>query len=88
MAALGFCCGMWVFSSCGEQGLLSNCGARASHCGGFSCGATQALGTQAPVAVAQGLISCGSQALERADFSSYSTWAQWLQLKASRAMVQ
>ena len=26
-----------AFSSCSEQGLLSSCGARASHCGGFSC---------------------------------------------------
>ena len=27
-----------LFCSCGEWGLLSNCGAWASHCGGFSCG--------------------------------------------------
>ena len=26
-----------LFSSCGMQGLLSSCGAWASHCGGFSC---------------------------------------------------
>ena len=26
-----------LFSSCGEQGLLSTCGVQASHCGGFSC---------------------------------------------------
>ena len=26
-----------TFSSCGEQGLLSTCGAQASNCGGFSC---------------------------------------------------
>ena len=39
------------------------CGARASHCGGFSCGAG-ALGTQASVVVARGFSSCGSQALE------------------------
>ena len=25
-----------LFSSCGEQELLSRCGAQASHCGGFS----------------------------------------------------
>ena len=35
--------GSWLlhagfFSSCGHQGLLSSCRARASHCGGFSCG--------------------------------------------------
>ena len=40
------------------------CGARASHCGGFSGGA-RALGTQALVVVARRLSSCGSQALER-----------------------
>ena len=28
-------CGL--FSSCGRQGLLSRCGAWASHCGGLSC---------------------------------------------------
>ena len=26
-----------AFSSCGEQGLLSSCGAQASHCSSFSC---------------------------------------------------
>ena len=26
-----------LFSSCGEQGLLSSCGVQASHCGGLSC---------------------------------------------------
>ena len=35
---LGLCC-THGFSSCIEQGLLSTCGAQASHCGGFSCGA-------------------------------------------------
>ena len=34
----------WLFSSCGEQGLLSRCTAQISHCRGFSyCGA-QAIG--------------------------------------------
>ena len=28
-----------LFSSCGERGLLSSCGAWTSQCGGFSCGA-------------------------------------------------
>ena len=40
------------------------CGAWASHCGGFSCGA-QPLGVRASVVVARGLSSCGSWALER-----------------------
>ena len=31
------------------------CGARASHCGGFSCCGTRALGTRASVVVAHGL---------------------------------
>ena len=35
-AALGLRCCAWAFSNCGEQGLLSNCGVGASHCGGFS----------------------------------------------------
>ena len=26
-----------LFSNCSEQGLLSSCDMRASHCGGFSC---------------------------------------------------
>ena len=41
-----------------------HCGARASHCSGFSCCGTRALGTRASVFVARGLSSCGSQALE------------------------
>ena len=40
------------------------CGARASHCGGFSCCGAQALGAWASVVVACGLSSCGSRALE------------------------
>ena len=45
------------------MGATLRCGAWASHCGGFSCGA-RALGEQASVVVAHGLSSCGSQALE------------------------
>ena len=37
LAVLGLCCCMWAFSSCGEQRLLSSCGAWAPHCCGFSC---------------------------------------------------
>ena len=51
LAALGLCCFAWAFSSCGEQGLLSCC-AWASHCGGFSCCKTQALGARASTAAA------------------------------------
>ena len=41
-----------------------HCGARASHCSGFSCCGAWTLGTQASVAVACELSSCGSRALE------------------------
>ena len=51
MFALGLCCCVQAFSSCGE---------RASHCGGFSCCGAWVLGEQASVVVARGLSSCGS----------------------------
>ena len=63
LAALGLRCCTWAFSSCGERGLLFlRCGARASHCGGFSCCGARALGTWASVVVACGLSSCGALA--------------------------
>ena len=40
------------------------CGARASHCGGFSCCRARALGVWPSVVVAHGLSSYGSRALE------------------------
>ena len=68
---------MQAFSSCGEQGLLfvvvlGLLIAVASLC----CGA-RALGTQASVAVARGLSSCGLCALERR-LSSCDAWAELL----------
>ena len=53
---------------CGQQGLLSSCGAWASRCGGFSCEA-RALGAQASVAAARGLSNCsvGFVALQHAE---------------------
>ena len=39
LAALGLCCCVWCFSSCGPH---------ASPCGGFSCWGPRALGTWAP----------------------------------------
>ena len=54
---LGLRCCAGFFSSCGKVGLLSSCGERASHCGGFSCYWAQALGHL-------GFHSCSSQALE------------------------
>ena len=50
------------------------CGAQASHCGGFSCGA-QALGAWTSVVAACRLGSCGTRALERAGFSSCGSQA-------------
>ena len=58
----------WVFvAACGlslvaASGATLRCGARASHCGGFSCCGARALDTQASVVVAWGLSSCGAQA--------------------------
>ena len=49
-----------LFSSCGKWGLLSSCGERASHWGGFSGCRAWALGTQASVVVAHWLQSSGS----------------------------
>ena len=58
-------------------GATLHCSARASHCGGFSCCRAQPLGVQASVAVACGLSSCGSWALERR-LSNCGTRAQLL----------
>ena len=49
LTVLELCCCAWAFSGCGEQGLLSRCGAQASHCSGFSCCGAWAFS------------SCGSQ---------------------------
>ena len=57
-----------LFSSCGEQGLLSSCDMQDPHCGGFSCCGAWAVGCL-------GFSSCGSWALEHR-LSSCSTWAQ------------
>ena len=37
MAARGLFCCVWAFSTGGERGLLSSCGARAASGGSFSC---------------------------------------------------
>ena len=72
---LGLCCCSWAFSRCSDPGLLSSCGVQVSHCGGFSCCKTRALGTLASVVAACGLSSCSSQALEHR-LSSCGTQAQ------------
>ena len=48
-----------------RAGATPRCSVQASHCGGFSCCGTWALGTRAPVVAARGLSSCGSRAPER-----------------------
>ena len=48
-----------LFFSCGGGGLLSCHGFQASHCGGFSCCVTGALGKWPSVAVASGLYNIG-----------------------------
>ena len=45
-----------------RAGATLHCGARASHCSGFSCCGAGALGAQASVVVARGLSSCGTRA--------------------------
>ena len=44
LTVLGLHCCVRAFSGCGEQGLLTSCGAWASHGNGFSCCRAQALG--------------------------------------------
>ena len=56
-----------AFSSCSEQGLLSSCGAWASHCSGFSC-------CRAWVLRHAGFSSCSMWALG-CGLSSCDTWA-------------
>ena len=41
-----------------RAGAILLCGARASHCGGFSCCGARALGGRASVVVARGLLEC------------------------------
>ena len=55
LAVLGLCCCVWPFSGCGKWGLLTSCGAWASHCGDLSCCGVQALDSS-------GFSSCGPQA--------------------------
>ena len=59
------------------MGATLRCGARASHCSGFSCCRAWAPGARASVVVARGLSSCGLQALEH-KLSSCGTRAQLL----------
>ena len=58
-------------------GAPPRCGAQASHGGGFSCREAWALGAWTSVAVACGLSSCSSRALEHR-LSRCGTWAELL----------
>ena len=85
-----------LFPSCGELGLLCSCGARASHCRGFSCWGAWALeghrlSSCGSRALALRLRSCGSRALARRLSSCLpgsSAQAQQLWLPGSRAQAQ
>ena len=65
---------MRLFSSCGQQGLLSSFDGRASAAGTSVVVERGSLGAWAPGVVACGLSSFGSQALE-CGFSSCGSWA-------------
>ena len=56
------------FLSLQRAGLLSSRGTQTSHCSGFSCYKTRALGKRASAAATQELVSYGSRALGCADF--------------------
>ena len=58
---VGVHCCTQAFSSCSKQGLLSSCGAWASHCGGFSCCEAWALGLWESVVAVHGFSSCGNK---------------------------
>ena len=66
------------FLSLRRVGAPLRCGAQASYCGGFSCYEAWALGAWTSVAVACGLSSCSSWALEQR-LNSCGTWALLLQ---------
>ena len=57
MAVLGLPCLKGTFSSCSERGLLLNCGARTSHCSGFSGCRAQVLELSLSTCVLQAFVS-------------------------------
>ena len=66
MAVSGLhCCADCFFSSCGEQGLLSGCSTRASHCCGFSRCRAQAREHGFSSGGAQAYSLCGTGDLPR-----------------------
>ena len=60
LAALGLRCCARAFSRCDKKGLLSSCGALASHCGVVSCFRARVLGRVGSVVAAPGLQTTGS----------------------------
>ena len=68
MVALDRLCCVLALSSCSERGLLSSCGAQASHCGGLLM--LWNTGSRLP-----GFGICGSRAAELR-LSSCGAWAQ------------
>ena len=77
LAVLGLCRCMRALSSWQRVGATLHCGARASHCGGFSCCGAWALGVWASVVAAHRLSSCGLRALELR-LSCCGAWASLL----------
>ena len=73
LVALGLRCCVWVFSSCGEQGLLFVM-VRGLLIAVPSRRGSRALGAWVSVVVAHGFSSCGSWALEHR-LSSCGAWA-------------
>ena len=66
LAVLGLPCYAWACCGCSKWGLPSRCGARASHCSGFSCWVARAPGCVV-------FNSCRFQALEHR-LSSCGAW--------------
>ena len=64
LTVLCLCCCAQVFSGCSEYRLLSSCGARASHRGGFFCCIAQALECR--------LSSCGARLSSPVAYGSFS----------------
>lgn len=74
MAALGLFAAVCRLPLAAVGGSALRCGARASHCSGFSCCRVQAPGTWASVVEALGLSSCGGMGLG-APQNVESSWA-------------
>ena len=87
LAALGSSLLCTGFLQLRQAGATLRCGARASHCSGFSCCGARALGTQASGVVAHGLQSTGSVVVARV-LSSCGSQAQQLWHAGPRVQAQ